>query len=111
MEELRSMENSVWELVLLSDEARAMECKLIFKTKRDSKGSNERFKAKLVAKDFKQREGIDYVDTFSSVDWCIYLKVSGSRFIILALYVDDILLAGSCFHFLHETKRLFFETF
>ena len=29
------------------------------------------------------------------VDQCIYLKLSGSKFIILVLYVDDILLASS----------------
>ena len=29
----------------------------------------------------------------NTVDRCIYLKVSGSKFIILILYIDDILLA------------------
>ena len=29
------------------------------------------------------------------VDQCIYLKVSGSKFIFLVLYVDDILLASN----------------
>ena len=29
----------------------------------------------------------------NTVDRCIYMKVSGSKFIILILYVDDILLA------------------
>jgi len=38
------------------------------------------------------------------VDQCIYLKVSGSKFIILVLYVDDILLASSCVDLLRETK-------
>ena len=31
----------------------------------------------------------------NTVDQCIYLKFSGSKFIILVLYVDDILLASS----------------
>lgn len=34
------------------------------------------------------------------VDQCIYLKVSGSKFLFLVLYVDDILLASM----LHDTK-------
>ena len=39
-------------------------------------------------------------------DQCIYLKTSGSNFIILVLYVDDILLASSCIDLLLETKQL-----
>ena len=39
------------------------------------------------------------------VDHCIYFKASGSKFIFLTLYVDDILLAGSDLGLLHETKR------
>ena len=39
------------------------------------------------------------------VDHCIYLKVSGSKFIILILYVDDILLASNDLGIIHETKE------
>ena len=37
------------------------------KTKRDSKGNVERYKARHVAKGFIQREGIHYHETFSRV--------------------------------------------
>lgn len=67
MEELQSMENSIWEQVPLPNKTRAMECKWVFKTKRDSEGRIERFTTILIAKDFKQREWIDYVDTSSLV--------------------------------------------
>nr|CAN68560.1 hypothetical protein VITISV_036513 [Vitis vinifera] len=40
----------------------------------------------------------------NTVDQCINLKFSGSKFIILVLYVDDILLASSDVGLLHETK-------
>ena len=41
----------------------------------------------------------------NKVDQCIYLKVSGSKFIFLVLYVDDILLASNDLGLLCETKQ------
>jgi len=49
--------------------------------------------------------------TENIVDRCIYLKVSGSRFIILILYVDDILLATNDLDLLHETKKFLSKNF
>ena len=58
-EELKSMStNKVWDLV---------SCKWVYKTKYDSKGKIKRFKARLVAKKFTQREGINYIKTFSPI--------------------------------------------
>ena len=58
-EELKSMStNNVWDLV---------SCKWVYKTKYDSKGKIKRFKARLVAKKFTQREGINYIKTFSPI--------------------------------------------
>ena len=47
----------------------------------------------------------------NTVDQCIYLKFNGSKFIILVLYVDDILLASSDVELLHETKRFLSSKF
>ena len=67
-EKMNSMaSNQVWDLVELPDGIKAIGCKWVFKTKKDSLDNIERHKAILVAKGFNQREGIDYKETFSPV--------------------------------------------
>ena len=81
-EEMKSMhDNDVWDLVQLPRGLKLISCKWIFKTKRDSKGNIEIYKACLVAKAFTQREGIDYNETISP------LSSKDSFIIIMALVV------------------------
>ena len=47
----------------------------------------------------------------NTVDRCIYMKVSGSKFIFLVLYVDDILLATNDLGLLHQTKKYLSQNF
>ncbi|WRX15092.1 Terpene synthase [Theobroma cacao] len=201
-DEMSSMaQNGVWELIKLPKGCRLIGYKLVYRSKKDSERKSERFKAKLVAKGFTQRDGVYYNETFSpvsskgfyriimvfvahfdlelhqmdvkiaflngnlekkvymvqiegfheskseslvcklqksiynlkqaskqwylkfdkvitsmgfeenKVDQCIYLKINGSKFIFLVLYVDDIMLASNHVGLLHETKQLSSKTF
>jgi hypothetical protein len=69
-DEIKSIStNKVWDLEPIPKGAKTVDCKWIYKTKHDSQGNIERFKARLVAKCFTQREGIDYNKTFSPVSY------------------------------------------
>ena len=60
-EKIKSIkDNDVRDLVPLLEGAKPISCKLIFKTKRDSKGNMERYQARLATKDFMQKESINY---------------------------------------------------
>ena len=47
----------------------------------------------------------------NSADECIYHKFSGSKYIFLVLYVDDILLANNDLNVLRDTKQFLSNTF
>ena len=61
------MQNHTWELVDLPPGSKPLGCKWIFKRKMKTDGSIDKYKARLVAKDYKQNEGLDYFDTYSPV--------------------------------------------
>ena len=66
--EIGSMyENKVWTLVDLPDDRQAIENKWIFKKKTDADGNTTVYKAQLVAKGFRQVQGVDYDETFSAI--------------------------------------------
>jgi histone deacetylase 1/2 len=61
------MKNRTWHLVPPSHGHNIIDCRWIFKEKRKADGTLDRRKARLIAKGYKQRYGIDYEDTFSPV--------------------------------------------
>lgn len=66
-EELDSFEeNNAWEEVDLPKDKTVIKCKWVFKKKYDS-DHNVRYRARLVAKGYSQKVGIDYHETFSPV--------------------------------------------
>ncbi|WJZ85389.1 hypothetical protein VitviT2T_004929 [Vitis vinifera] len=61
------MSNQTWELVDLPPGSKPIGCKWVFRRKYHTDGMIQTFKARLVAKRFKQREGTDYFDTYAPV--------------------------------------------
>ena len=68
IEEMESMKkNQVWDLVNLPPGRKTIGNKWVLKVKRQADGSIERYKARLMAKGYTQKEGIDYEETFSPI--------------------------------------------
>ncbi|GJW95157.1 ribonuclease H-like domain-containing protein [Tanacetum coccineum] len=61
------LRNGTWELVELPEGRKAIGSKWIYKIKFRSSGEINRYKARLVAQGFGQKEGIDYEEIFSTV--------------------------------------------
>jgi hypothetical protein len=57
--------NCTWELADLPRGHSVITLKWVFKLKRDEAGAIVKHKARLVARDLVQREGIDFDDTFA----------------------------------------------
>nr|GFA66559.1 zinc finger, CCHC-type [Tanacetum cinerariifolium] len=61
------MENNTWVLSDLPPGCKPLGCKWIFKRKMKFDGTVDKFKARLVIQGFRQKEGIDYFDTYAPV--------------------------------------------
>ncbi|KAA0043515.1 gag/pol protein [Cucumis melo var. makuwa] len=59
-------------------------CKWIYQRKRDSAGKVHTFKARLVAKEYTEREGVDYEETFSLVAMLKSIRI----FLSIATFYD-----------------------
>lgn len=56
-----------WDIVPQEQARNVVKCKWVFRIKYTQNGEIDRYKARLVAKEFQQRPGIDYTETFSPV--------------------------------------------
>lgn len=67
-EEYQSLiDNNTWVMTQAPKGAKLIKTKWVFKTKRDNDGEIVRYKARMVAKGYTQRFGIDYEDTYAPV--------------------------------------------
>ena len=84
-EELHSHSvNGTWELVTLPANRKPIGSKWTFKVKRTKDGLLERFKARLVAQGFSQRQGIDFHETFAPV-----AKLDSIRILLAQATIHD----------------------
>jgi hypothetical protein len=65
------LRNKAWHLVPLGQAQNVIDNKWVYKVKTKADGSVDRYKARLVARGFKQRYGLDYEETF-----CLVVKVA-----------------------------------
>jgi hypothetical protein len=59
--------NHTWDVVDIPTDRKMVDSKWVFKIKRLSDGSVDKFKPRLVAKGFSQIQGLDYYETFAPV--------------------------------------------
>ena len=68
LEEMKAVEeNETWQLLDPPPECRPIILKWMYKVKRNEQGAIVKHKARLVVRDFVQREGIDFEEVFALV--------------------------------------------
>ncbi|GKC06151.1 putative RNA-directed DNA polymerase [Tanacetum coccineum] len=139
--------NHTWDITDLPKGRNPIRCKWIYKIKYKANGEIKRYKVRLVAKGYSQREGIDYDETFSLVvkmstikclisvavknKWPlwqldvnnaflygnleenVYMSIPegyrsfGCVFVVLLIYVDDIIISGNDASEIENIKTFF----
>lgn len=71
------MENRTWTLVDIPDDKRPLDCRWVYKIKKNTDTDTITYKARLVVRGFSQQRGVDYQETYSPV-----VKYSSIRFLM-----------------------------
>ena len=83
------MSNNTWILVDLPLSSKPIGYKWVFRRKYNTDGSIQTIKAILVVKDFTQKEGVYYFDTYSPVARITSIRVLFALASIYKLYVHQ----------------------
>ena len=74
--EIQALEHThTWALTPLPSGKRPIGCKWVYRVKLNPDGTTERYKARLVAKRYTQREGLNFLETFSPVAKTVFVRV------------------------------------
>ncbi|GJT99757.1 retrovirus-related pol polyprotein from transposon TNT 1-94 [Tanacetum coccineum] len=93
----------VWELVLKPDGVMIIALKWIYIVKLDEYGDVMKNKVRLVAKGYRQKEDIDFEESFSPdnkfskgvVDPTLFTQKTGKHILLVQIYIDDIIFAST----------------
>ncbi|GJX42381.1 integrase, catalytic region, zinc finger, CCHC-type containing protein [Tanacetum coccineum] len=110
-EELNEFEHlEVWELVPRPDKVMVITLKWIYKVKLDELGGILKNKARLVARGYRQEEGIDFEESFALsefskgiADPTLFIRRQGKDILLVQICVDDIIFAPRGI-FLNQSK-------
>ncbi|GJV49702.1 zinc finger, CCHC-type containing protein [Tanacetum coccineum] len=81
------MHNNTWELTDLPSGCKALGCKWILKRKMKVDGSIDKYKARLVIQGFRQKEGIDFFDTYAPV-----ARITTIRLLLALAAIHDLVI-------------------
>lgn len=99
-QEIDSFErNKTWELMELPNGRKIIRVQWVYKTKLNSKGEVDKYKARLVVKGYKQRYGIDYQEVFAPVThlktiWMVLTLVAQRSWKVYQMDVKSAFLNG-----------------
>nr|GEV32324.1 zinc finger, CCHC-type [Tanacetum cinerariifolium] len=81
------MYNDTWELTDLPPGCKTLGCKWILKRKMKVDGSIDKYKAKLVIQGFRQKEGINFFDTYAPI-----AMISTIRLLLALAAINDLVI-------------------